>query len=50
MLVYAIQPGVGAVGAKLYLPDGRLQHAGVVGWDGVAGHPYYLGPGDTPGY
>jgi O-antigen biosynthesis protein len=50
MLVYAIQPGVGAVGSKLYLPDGRLQHGGIICREGRPAHPYYLGPGDTPGY
>lgn len=50
MLVYATQPGVGAVGAKLFLPNGRLQHAGVVGWRGIAAHPYYLWKGAAPGY
>ncbi len=35
------QPGVGAVGARLYYPDGKIQHAGViVGIGGVAGHPF----------
>ena len=50
MLVYAMQPGVGAVGAKLYFPDGRLQHAGVVGKGGVAGHAYYGRGGNSSGY
>lgn len=50
MLVYAMQRGVGAVGAKLYLPDGRLQHGGVICRRGYAGHPYYLWQGGTPGY
>jgi O-antigen biosynthesis protein len=50
MLAYAIQNGVGAVGAKLYLPDGRLQHGGVIAKGGLIGHPYYLKPGDEPGY
>jgi len=36
---YAAQPGVGAVGAKLLYPNGRIQHAGVVvGMPGLAGH------------
>lgn len=29
MLTYGMQPGVGAVGAKLLYPDGQLQHCGV---------------------
>ncbi|HEX2910731.1 MAG TPA: glycosyltransferase family 2 protein [Chloroflexia bacterium] len=39
MLEYIIDPGVGAVGAKLLYPDRRVQHAGVVvGLQGVADH------------
>lgn len=35
------QPGVGAVGAKLYYGDGRVQHGGVLlGVFGVAGHAH----------
>jgi GT2 family glycosyltransferase len=30
MVLWAIQPEIGAVGAKLYYPDGKVQHAGVV--------------------
>lgn len=50
MLVYVLQPGVGAVGAKLYFPDGRIQHAGVIGKGGVAGHVYYGREGNESGY
>jgi O-antigen biosynthesis protein len=44
-------PTVGAVGAKLLYPDGRLQHAGVIiGIDGHANH-YELSAGkDDAGY
>ena len=39
MLGQAQQPGVGAVGAKLYYEDGTIQHNGVIiGHSGVAGH------------
>jgi glycosyltransferase involved in cell wall biosynthesis/SAM-dependent methyltransferase len=50
MLEYAAQPGVGAVGAKLFFPDGRLQHAGVLLLDGGPTHPFYGFPGDHPGH
>lgn len=41
MLSIASQPGVGAVGAKLWYPDDTLQHGGViVGLGGVAGHAH----------
>jgi len=41
LLAHSQRPEVGAVGAKLYYPDGKIQHAGVIiGMDGVAGHAH----------
>jgi len=41
MVALALRPGSGAVGARLYYPDLRLQHAGVItGLGGVAGHGF----------
>lgn len=51
LLGFAEQPEIGAVGAKLLLPDGRIQHGGVVlGLSGGADHAFYGLPGDEPGY
>lgn len=51
LLNHAQRPEVGAVGAKLYYPDGRIQHGGVVlGLRGVADHPFIGEPGQAPGY
>lgn len=51
MLSYARRSDIGAVGAKLYYTDGRLQHAGViVGLGGVAGHSHKGYLGNSPGY
>ncbi len=45
MVGLAVQPGVGCVGAKLWYPDGRLQHGGVVvGVAGAAGHRHKRAP------
>ncbi len=42
---------VGAVGAKLYYPDGRLQHVGiVVGLYGAAAQVFRGAPHEHPGY
>jgi GT2 family glycosyltransferase len=41
MVEQAIRPEVGAVGARLLYPDGRIQHAGVtMGLFGVCGHSF----------
>lgn len=46
-----IQPNVGAVGAKLYYADGRVQHAGdAVGPGGCANHLHGMLWRDDPGY
>jgi GT2 family glycosyltransferase len=56
MLEHAQRPEVGAVGARLIYPDGRIQHAGVVlgagsPWEsGVATHAYQFYSSDSPGY
>jgi len=44
LLECAFEPGVGAVGAKLLFPDGRLQHSGVAIVDGNPWHPAYGEP------
>ncbi|HEY8036072.1 MAG TPA: glycosyltransferase [Methylobacter sp.] len=41
MMGLAIQPGIGAVGARLWYPNDTLQHGGVItGLGGVAGHSH----------
>ena len=45
------RPDIGCVGAKLYYPDDRIQHAGVIlGIGGVAGHAYKYFSDQNPGY
>ena len=47
----AVQPGVGAVGAKLLYADDTIQHAGiVVGMGGVAGHGHQYYPRAAAGH
>ncbi|MFT3722010.1 MAG: glycosyltransferase family 2 protein [Hyphomonadaceae bacterium] len=46
MVSSALEPDVGAVGARLLYPDGSVQHAGVIlGVGGIAGHMW---KGTTP--
>ncbi len=50
LVSYSQRPDVGAVGAKLYYPDGTVQHAGVfVGLGGSAGHNHKGHPRDSAG-
>mgnify|MGYP000137747838 CR=1 FL=1 len=50
MLEIAQRPGVGAVGAKLTYPDGRLQHVGIVVLPSGPTHVNISKPGNFPGY
>jgi O-antigen biosynthesis protein len=51
MVSLAIRDKTGAVGARLWYPDDRLQHAGVVvGIRGLAGHVMKMLPKGSPGY
>jgi glycosyltransferase involved in cell wall biosynthesis len=51
MISHAVRSEVGAVGARLWYPDGTLQHGGVIlGLGGVAGHAFPRIPRGHPGY
>lgn len=50
MVGAAMEPGVGCVGARLWYPDGRLQHGGVILVCGVAGHAHKYLPRGEHGY
>jgi len=51
LAVQAMRPDVGAVGARLLYPDGRIQHCGVaIGVGGAADHLLAGLDGSQPGY
>jgi glycosyltransferase involved in cell wall biosynthesis len=51
MVSHALRREIGAVGAKLLYPDGRIQHSGVIlGLGGLAAHAHRFFDWDTPGY
>ncbi len=50
LVMYSTMEEIGAVGARLILEDGRLQHVGVEFEHGLPGHPYRGYSGDFPGY
>ncbi len=50
MLVHALTPGVGAVGARLQYPDGRFQHVGAFLSPSGPTHLYHGMPGKHLGY
>lgn len=50
MLMFSQRPDVGCVGAKLFYPDDRIQHAGVfLGINGTAGHSHKSHPRESAG-
>ena len=51
LLELSTRPGVGAAGARLLYPDGRIQHSGIVlGVNGAAGHAFVHLDRDIVGY
>lgn len=51
MVAPALDPTIGAVGAKLLYGSGHVQHAGIIGGVGtVAGHGHKFEPRDAAGY
>lgn len=51
MVSLAVQPEIGAVGARLWYPNDTLQHGGIIlGLGGYAGHSHRHFPKDHPGH
>ncbi len=50
MLELAQQKEIGAVGAKLLSPDGRIQHTGMIFLEGNPCHAFYGFDSENPGY
>ncbi|TLT05663.1 glycosyltransferase [Aliarcobacter thereius] len=51
MLMYSQKQDIGCVGAKLYYPNGKIQHAGVIiGLGGYAAHSHRFKDKDSKGY
>ena len=51
MVMYSAHPGIGAVGGRLIVEDGRLQHVGVLFENGgLPGHPYHGYSREFAGY
>ncbi len=51
LLEFSQRNDVGAVGGKLFYPDGTLQHAGIIiGIGGIAGHSHKYQDGNHHGY
>jgi GT2 family glycosyltransferase len=51
MVSHALRPEIGAVGAKLYYPNNKVQHAGIIlGVSGIAEHAHRRFSRETVGY
>jgi GT2 family glycosyltransferase len=51
LVTQAMRSNIGCVGAKLYYPNGWIQHAGVIlGIGDIAGHSHRFYPGNSRGY